>query len=278
MKKIDTNHIETRVKQGYFSVHNKKPTNKQLNSLNKKQIKKYYSKGKSKVEKAKSRKKIVVMLFLVTLCAILASIVGIRHLYNVKYENMNSEVTDLAHSYFYSAQYKECFIPYENTYNAGEQPKEYYESVSRGLVDCEKYKSTSNTLTTSSQQSAPQSQSSVNTNQSSSPDLYSPPNCVTTVLSYQTTYENANYIDNGKTEVQGGIDGFKVVCTADSNGFTPTDRFVPPYNKVIYTGTRAPLPAYKPPSNNPTNQQANQMCAQYGASSAYTSCMRAYGY
>lgn len=63
------------------------------------------------------------------------------------------------------------------------------------------------------------------------------PNCSTTDVPYSTTYQNVSYLTSGQTQSSGGVNGYKVTCTADSKGYIPSGYTIQPTNKVVYVGT-----------------------------------------
>jgi hypothetical protein len=117
---------------------------------------------------------------------------------------------------------------------------------------------------------------------------YIPPVCTTTAIPYSTSYKDASYMDVGQTSSYGGIDGWTKICTADSKGWKPTDITDPPFDKVVYSGTRQSTPA-TPPANS-QNYNAKLKCdsdynramaqianANAGDSSAVAAVQQAYG-
>ena len=102
---------------------------------------------------------------------------------------------------------------------------------------------------------------------------YIAPVCTRTVLPYSTSYQDVSYMDVGQTSSLGGTDGWTRTCTADSLGWKPTDITYPPYDKVVYVGTRQPATAPTPtptPTYSPSqNYAAKNTCdAQYAQAMA----------
>lgn len=98
---------------------------------------------------------------------------------------------------------------------------------------------------------------------------YTASKCSKTVIPYQTEYINDPDMYVGTTFESGmGWDGYKETCTADSNGYKPTDYTSPPYNKKIYIGTK-PKPATTPSTPN------YSVCNQFVGTGAYEACIRA---
>jgi len=122
---------------------------------------------------------------------------------------------------------------------------------------------------------------------SAAPFIYKPyiaSSCVTTVIPYQTIYKNASWLNAGQTSESGGIDGSRKTCTADSNGFKPSDLVLQPLDKTIYVGTYSPLVTPSAPTY--TYSQALSLAQQNcnallgvvgaGSSSAMDQCIQAY--
>jgi uncharacterized protein YkwD len=79
---------------------------------------------------------------------------------------------------------------------------------------------------------------------------YVAPVCSKKVIPYKTSYEEASWIEKGKTEEWGGEDGYKQSCTSDSEGYKPLDFTYPPYDKTIYKGTYEPYSPNSVPVDN----------------------------
>jgi hypothetical protein len=89
---------------------------------------------------------------------------------------------------------------------------------------------------------------------------YIPPICTKTAIPYSTSYQNASYMNVGQTFSSGGTNGWKETCTADSDGFKPTDITIPPVNQIIYVGTRQPATLPPPTTTPPPNYVARDKC------------------
>jgi hypothetical protein len=59
---------------------------------------------------------------------------------------------------------------------------------------------------------------------------YIPSNCTTVTIPYTTSYQNVSYLTIGQSQTSGGIDGYRVSCSASSSGYKP---LITPYNQLI---------------------------------------------
>lgn len=110
--------------------------------------------------------------------------------------------------------------------------------------------------------------------------------CTFSVIPYQTEYEYVSFLDTGQTQVGlSGYNGTKKTCTPDSNGLKLGEYTSPPFNRVVYIGTRVPT---QPTPIGPTYTYgqalslAQQNCSVIlgnlgaGNSSAMSQCVTAY--
>lgn len=109
--------------------------------------------------------------------------------------------------------------------------------------------------------------------------------CTTTLIPYQTSYQNVSWLPSGQTQSYGGTNGSTVSCTTDSNGYKPPDSTLQPYNKTVYLGTgttSSSTPSTTTPTDNSAaiaaRQARIQSCLAYlgahgaGGSSATEQC------
>lgn len=111
----------------------------------------------------------------------------------------------------------------------------------------------------------------------SSPPEYMPQYCTATNVPYSTVTEDDPTTPVGQSRTVAGLDGKHYYCpqTSTSAGMDST---VAPINAIHYVGTKPVVAPVIPTPVTITEQQAEQNCAQYGDSSAYTQCLYAYGF
>lgn len=119
---------------------------------------------------------------------------------------------------------------------------------------------------------------------------YSKGVCTTTPIPKKTIYQNASWIDAGKTESgYEGFDGYIYKCTADSNGNHASEFTAQPINAIILVGTGQPTPMPTPtpvPTAKYTYDEALSMATHTcngifagtgaGNSSSYQVCIATY--
>jgi hypothetical protein len=104
---------------------------------------------------------------------------------------------------------------------------------------------------------------------------YQAPICTYRSIPYKTVYQNASWIDAGKTQEFSGMNGQEKICNP-ANGGAPTITTVyAPYDKKIYVGTYV-KPTYSTvtPTYNPAPKNYS-ICNQFSGSSAFEQCVYA---
>ncbi len=87
---------------------------------------------------------------------------------------------------------------------------------------------------------------------------YIPSNCSQIPIPFTTSFQNVTYLSEGQTQSSGGYDGYKVICTASSSGFKPSDYTIQPINKITYVGIGT---SYSSPDNSAAiSAAARQKC------------------
>ena len=68
---------------------------------------------------------------------------------------------------------------------------------------------------------------------------YVPPICEKTSIPYQKVYDKVSWLNSDQTEIKKkGREGYKQVCSPDSNGYKPDDIIVPPVNEEVFMGNK----------------------------------------
>lgn len=135
-------------------------------------------------------------------------------------------------------------------------------------------------LDPATQNSSQSSGTTGSTGTSTKPYSYTPPQCTTTSIPFQTEYKEVSYLNKGETKViSEGKNGTLETCTADSSGYKPKDLRFDPWNKLVYVGTYVAPSSGGSTQPTRTYQQAANYCSAHGVpydSSAWSQCINAY--
>jgi hypothetical protein len=106
---------------------------------------------------------------------------------------------------------------------------------------------------------------------------YRMPVCTYRSIQYKTVYQNASWLDAGKTQEFSGMNGQEKICNPADGGAPVISTVYPPYDKKVYVGTyvnptSATVPAYTPAPTPPKNYS---VCNQFSGTGAYEQCIYA---
>jgi hypothetical protein len=112
---------------------------------------------------------------------------------------------------------------------------------------------------------------------SSARSVYRAPVCTYRSVPYKTVYQNASWLDVGKTQEFSGMDGQEKICNPSDGGAPTVTTVYAPYDKKVYIGTYvkpsySTTPTYTPAPAAPKNYS---ICSQFSGSSAYEQCLYA---
>jgi hypothetical protein len=104
---------------------------------------------------------------------------------------------------------------------------------------------------------------------------YKAPICTYRNIPYKTVYQNASWIDAGKTQEFSGMNGQEKICNPATGGAPTVTTVYAPYDKKIYVGTYV-KPTYSTVTPTYTPAPKNySICNQFSGSSAFEQCVYA---